>query len=167
MSFIWKSPKIEIKQSSIHGEGVFAKNAIKKGELIAIKVGHIVDENQRKEIEKRVGDFWLQIRDNFYLTPLTKKEAQETALYINHSCDPNAGVDGDIGMVAIKNVRKGEEICYDYAMDTAGEYSLECHCGSKLCRKVVTGEDWKRKDLQKRYGIHFAWYLLKKIKGWK
>lgn len=87
-------------------------------------------------------------------------------MYINHSCDPNVGVDGDIGLVAMRDVEVGEEFCFNYAMDTTADYRLECNCGSKLCRGVVTGEDWKNKELQERYGIYFSWYILKKIKGW-
>jgi len=166
MSFIYRSPKTEVKKSSIEGVGLYAKEDIGKGEVVSLKTGHIVTEEQLKKVEEECGDYWLQVRDNFFLTPLTKKEAKDTALYINHSCDPNVGADGDIGLVTMRDVAKGEELCFDYAMDTTTDYRLECNCGSKLCRKIVTGEDWKRKDLQDRYGMHFSWYILKKIKGW-
>lgn len=168
MSFIYRSPKIEVRKSTIHGRGLFAKEHIHKGELISIQTGHVIQKNDLGQIEKTAGSYWFQIRDNFYLSPLTPQEANETALYINHSCDPNAGVDGDIGLIAIRDIQPNEEICYDYSMDTSDpEYSFRCTCKSSMCRKTVTGNDWKDKNLQKRYGYHFAWYLLKKIYSWE
>ena len=110
MSFIYRSPKIEVRKSPIEGVGLFAKEEIYKGEIISIKTGHIVNRDQLKKVEKECGDYWMQVRDDIFLTPLTKDEAIETALYINHSCDPNAGVDGDIGLVAMRNIKAGEEI---------------------------------------------------------
>jgi SET domain-containing protein len=168
MSLIYRSPKIDVKESPIQGRGIFAKENISKGEIISIQTGHIIQENELDHIEKTVGGYWFQIRDHFYLSPLTPEEASETALYINHSCDPNTGVDGDIGLVAIRDIERNEEICYDYGMDTSDpNYSFSCNCGSDRCRKTVTGNDWKNPDLQKRYGYHFAWYILKKIHGWE
>jgi uncharacterized protein len=166
-SFLYRSPKTEVRHSIIAGSGLFAKANIKKGELISLKSGSIVEESTLDKLDPICQDYWFQIRDGYYISPLTKQEAIDTALYINHSCDPNVGVDGDIGLVAIRDIKMGDELCYDYAMDTTkADFLLNCKCGSTVCRKIITGNDWKRKDLQERYGFHFAWYIVKRIKGW-
>jgi len=109
-------------------------------------------------------DYFFQIRDDLYISPLTKEEAYESALYINHSCDPNVGGDGEIAMVAMKDIKKDEELTYDFAMDTVWpEFTLKCSCGTKLCRNIITGNDWQLPELQQRYGNYFSYYILKKL----
>jgi len=161
----YRSPKTEIRKSPIKGRGLFAKKDIKKGEIIFIKSGHIVEGYKEMiKLEKKLGEYDLQITDEFYLCPKTKEEVKDTAIFINHSCDPNVGPDGQITFVAIRDIKAGEELYYDYAMTTDRNYRLKCSCGSKNCRKIITGKDWKLKSLRKKYGNHFAHHILKKIK---
>jgi len=159
----YKSPKTEIKESKTQGKGIFAKEDIKKGEIIGIKVGHIVTYEEAVRLEKKLGEYSLQISDNFFLCPKTKDEVEDTALFINHSCDPNVGPLGQIIFVALKDIKGGEELCCDYAMTTSKDYKLKCSCGSKKCRKIITGEDWKLKELQEKYKEHFTSLILNKI----
>src|SRR5690606_23332879 len=151
----YKSPKTEVKDSPIKGKGLFAKENINKGELIFIKSGHIVDCDTADKLEAELGEYCLQITDDFMLCPTTSEEVQNTAIYINHSCDPNVGPEGQVSFVAMRDVAAGEELCYDYAMTTARDYEMKCNCGSLKCRKVITGDDWKLTELQARYGEHF------------
>ncbi len=143
---------------------MFAKGPIKKGELVFIKGGHIVDYEESKKLEAKLGEYCLQIADNFFLCPKTKSEVKNTAIFINHSCNPNVGPDGQISFVALRDIKAGEELCYDYAMTTSRNYKLICNCRSKNCRKIITGNDWKLEPLQKKYGKHFTYPILKKIK---
>ena len=162
----YRSSKTEIKYNSkIHGNGLYAKEDIMKGEIIFIKNGHIVPIKRLQKIEDELGDYSLQITDNFCLTPITKDEVRNLAIYINHSCNPNVGPDGQITFIALRNIKAGEELCYDYAMTTSYEYRLVCNCGSKICRKIITGDDWKLKELRERYGDHFSYHILKKIES--
>jgi len=161
----YRSPKTEVRESLIRGKGLFAKKNIKKGEIVFIKSGHIVKGyKEMKRLEEKFGEYDLQITDDFYLCPKAKEEVKDIAIFINHSCEPNVGPDGQITFVALRNIKAGEELCYDYAMTTNRGYKLQCNCGSKNCRRIITGRDWKRKDLQKKYGNHFAYHILKKIK---
>ncbi len=77
---------------------------------------------------------------------------------------PNVGFSGQIVYVAMRDINPGEELCHDYSMERADDYSLECRCGSKYCRGRITGDDWKRPDLQERYGDRFSSYIIEKIK---
>ena len=143
----YRSPKTEIRSSLKRGKGLFAKNNIHKDEIVGIKSGHIIYSAQLPKIRRLVGDYDMQIEENFSLSPINKSEIPLTALYLNHSCDPNIGVDGQIIFVALRNIKAGEELCYDYAMTTTQHYMLKCNCRSKYCRKIITGDDWKRKDM--------------------
>ena len=88
------SPKTIVKESQKGGKGFFAKEKIVKGEIVAIKNGHIVNKQEAYRLDKELGDFSLQISDEFYLCPKTKEEIKDIAIFINHSCDPNIGMDG-------------------------------------------------------------------------
>jgi len=74
-------------------------------------------------------------------------------------------MDGQIGFVAMRSIRAGEELCLDYAMAITSDYKMECNCGNINCRKLITGDDWKKEELQKRYDKYFSWFIYKKIHG--
>ncbi len=160
----YRSPKIEVRPGGLQGRGIFATERIEKGEVVAVKAGHIVTTDQLSEITTTVGDYALQIYDGFYLSPTSKEETERMTIFINHSCDPNVGFDGQITYVAMRDIEPGEELCHDYAMERTDHYSLECRCGSDFCRGKVTGEDWKNPELQQRYDNYFSSYVLSKIR---
>ncbi len=88
----------------------------------------------------------------------------ETADFINHCCNPNAGLSGQLALVALRDIAPGEEVCFDYAMTDGSVYDeFPCSCGAANCRGRVTGNDWMRPELWKRYGSHFSPYLLRRI----
>src|SRR5205823_12609126 len=78
--------------------------------------------------------------------------------FINHSCDSNVWMDDAFTLSARWPVEAGEELTIDYAMLEAdvGAWDFECQCGSPVCRGVVTGDDWRRPELQHRYRGHFS-----------
>jgi len=159
----YRSPKTEVGESKIHGRGLFAKAAIAKGEIVAIKGGHIIDrETLRREITPKLGPVEIQIGDNLFIAPVTEEERELSMLYSNHSCNPNIGMRGEITFVAMRDIRAGEELTHDWAMTDDDDYSVECNCGAPHCRKTLTGKDWRRPELQKRYAGHFSTYLAKK-----
>lgn len=157
------SKKTKVAKSPIEGRGLFAMKPIRKGEIIAIKSGHIIDWKNFKKYEKLIGESYLQIDDEFILAPLRKSEIEKVMMFLNHSCEPNCGVRGEITFVAMRDIQRKEEITIDYAMIDDDEYVMKCDCGAKKCRKIITGKDWKREDLQCKYGNHFSAFLLAKM----
>src|SRR3989344_9064252 len=119
------SPKTKVLKSPIEGFGLFADESIKKGELIGIKGGHIIDWRTLKKYEDLVGDSYLQIDDDFVLAPLRKNEVKKVMMFLNHSCEPNVGVRGEITFVAMRDIKMGEELTIDYAMIDSGKTLLE------------------------------------------
>jgi len=91
-------------------------------------------------------------------------ERQKEEWYCNHSCDPNIWfVDKDI-LVARRDIAKDEELYYDYATSESNDYMyLECMCGTPLCRKIITGKDYRNPTIQQRYQGHFMPYIQRKI----
>ncbi len=159
----WRSPKIEVRDDTLAGRGVVAIVDIAKDEIVAVKAGHVVTRDEIEQVTAAAGDFALQIEDYFYIAPRAPDEVLDMSVMINHSCDPNVGFRGNVIYVAIRDIAAGEELFHDYAMERSDDYTLECHCGSKLCRGKVTGNDWKLPDLQQRYGDYFSIYLRRKF----
>jgi SET domain-containing protein len=160
----YRSPKTEVRESKIHGRGLFATADIAKDEVVAVKGGHIISREQmREKVTPRLGPVEIQIDDDLFIAPVTEEERKDSMLYTNHSCDPNLGTRGEITFVAMRNIRAGEELTHDWAMTDDDDYSVECNCGVPNCRKILTGKDWQRPELQARYAGYFSQYLEKKI----
>lgn len=155
------SNKVEIRNSEIDKKGMYARENISKGEVVYIKGGHIL---LREEVfSSSVINSYLPISDDFFVGAISSGEESDVKLYNNHSCDPNCGMHGEITFIAIKDIRAGEELTIDYAFIDNEDYAFECHCGSPICRHIVTGFDWKIKELQDKYYPYFAQYLKDKI----
>jgi SET domain-containing protein len=159
----YKSPKVENRQSGVQGVGLFAKEDITFGEIISIKGGVILSEAEAHSVAKEIGDYYLQIEDNFYISPAKEADIESNALQQNHSCEPNMGLRGPITFVAMRDIGAGEELFYDIAFTTAHSYQIICNCGKPSCRGTITGEDWKRMDLQKKYKDYFSPFIQRKM----
>jgi uncharacterized protein len=162
--FSYRSPKTELRDSRIHGRGLFATADIAKNEIVAVKGGYIIDRKTlREKIEPRLGSVELQVDDDLFVAPITDEERESSMLYSNHSCDANLGMRGEITFIAMRDIRAGEELTHDWAMTDDDDYSVECKCGAPNCRKILTGKDWQNQDLQERYAGYFSAYLAEKI----
>lgn len=164
----WLNQKLEVRKSKIGGKGTFSKENIKKGERLLILGGYISKISDEKKLPEEFNDNGAQITENLVLGALNQSELGGIN-YFNHSCEPNAGFKGQIFLVAMKDIEKGKEIVFDYAMtlfDSKGiePYNMKCLCGTKECRGFVTGNDWKIPKLQKKYSDYFQYYLSEKIK---
>ena len=113
----WRSPRTEVRQSPIHGKGLFAIADIAKGEIVMIKGGHIVSRAfLEREITPKLGSVEIQIGDDLFIAPVTADEREDSMLYSNHSCDPNLGLRGNIIFVALRDIEAGEELTDEEAL---------------------------------------------------
>ncbi|HUF50639.1 MAG TPA: SET domain-containing protein-lysine N-methyltransferase [Longimicrobiales bacterium] len=156
----WLSPKTEKRNSSISGRGLFARQAISAGEIVAVKGGSILDAASFERIRNQVSPAEIQIEDDLYITPLRAEDIEDSMLCLNHSCNANVGVRGQITFAAMTDVAAGSELTIDYAMidGNAGEH-MACSCGATMCRGVISGDDWRLPELQQRYAGYFSRYL--------
>ena len=158
------SPKAEVKDSSIHGRGLFALEPIQKGEIVCIKGGHIFNRETLEAVAQSLGPAEIQVAENLFIGPLDEQEREGSMIFSNHSCEPNIGVKGQIVFVAMRDIDAGEELTHDWATTDDDDYEMECKCGALSCRRIITGKDWRRKDLQQKYAGYMSWYLMEKIK---
>ena len=142
------------------GNSIFALEPIKKGELIAVFGGVVYEWETFINLPDRERMLCIQVEDHHFLVPRPIGEGD----YVNHSCNPNAGLSGQIGLVAMRDIKIGEEVCFDYAMcDTMPYDEFECLCGAPTCRGKVGGNDWQRPELQKRYAGFFSPHVQRRI----
>ncbi len=158
------SPKTVVRPSPIHGLGLFAAVDIRRGEVVAVKGGYILTRAQVVALRPVLGPAEIQVGDDLFVGPVRAEEREGSMIFSNHSCDPNIGVRGQVVFVAMRDVAAGEELTHDWAMTDDDDESMACHCGAALCRGTVTGQDWRRPELQQRYGEYFSAYLLEKIR---
>ena len=143
-----------------NGNGIYAVEPIKKGELTAVFGGVVYEWDAFIHLPELERSLCIQVEDRHFLVPRPIGEGD----YVNHSCNPNAGLAGQIGLVAMQDINIGEEVCFDYAMsDTMPYDEFECGCGSANCRGKVGGNDWQRPELQKRYAGFFAPHVQRRI----
>ena len=144
------SSKCEVrKDDDKGGRSVIARSTIAAGELIAVWSGKLVNRDGLDLLPATLRRFSLQVEEGLYLASLNEHEGAD---YINHSCDPNAGLSGQISLVARRTIASGEEITYDYAMTDGSAYDeFPCGCGAADCRGRVSGDDWRRPELWARY----------------
>lgn len=113
------------------GKGVFARSIIRKGEEILRFSGPLISLEEALAKGERQCDP-LQIGRRLYM------DIGPPGVLVNHSCAPNAGIRNDVRLVAIMDIRAGEEIFYDYSTTmNEDHWTLPCLCGSVLCRSSV------------------------------
>ena len=92
-----------------------------------------------------------------------RSRVQPVMLFIKHSCEPNVGFAGSTVLTAMRDIHAGEELTTDYALFDDHDQTMECRCGTPSCRGTVSGRDWQRPDLQRKYGDYFSSYLLRRL----
>jgi SET domain-containing protein len=155
------------KNSQIHASGLFAKNDIKSGTKIIQYKGLKITKAQSDKIadvhidankkEGTVGAVYIFTLNDRY--DINGKVAWNLAKFINHSCDPNCETDivrGKIWISAIKDIKKGEELSYDYGYDMHCFEDHPCRCNSKNCVGFIVRSNlrWRiRKKLAKKKNL--------------
>lgn len=148
---------IKLRKSIIHGNGVFAIRDITKGTNVIEYVGNKVTKEEADIIanihmEKHLSN--PSLNGAVYLFELNEEYDLDgdveynTAKWINHSCEPNCEIeikDDRVWIVSLVDVKKGEEITYNYGYDIEDYKDHPCKCNSKKCVGYILSEDhWNR-----------------------
>ena len=164
MAETWITPKARKGVASgIAGRGLRVVEPISAGEVIAVKGGHIVSTAEHLQLPDPLPNPRYRSPTIWCSSPVTTTEYEAVMLYINHSCDPNVGIRGNIVFVAMRDVDTGEELTIDYAMIDDNDGAMACTCGSPTAAASSTGGTGGAGDLQVRYRGWFSWYLQRKI----
>lgn len=113
------------------GRGVFAARDYRAGERILVFAGDAYDRSHPIH-ETPQGANLLQVGPREYILP------RPIGLYVNHSCNPNAGLRGTDVLVALRDIPKGAEVRFDYSSNMDEDlWTMPCACGEPICRGVI------------------------------
>ncbi len=140
--------RLQVRQSGVHGKGVFALVPIAKGELILEYTGEVIswDEALRRhphDPSQPDHTFYFHLSDELVIDGNVGGNASK---WINHSCAPNVEADDESGQVYLLATRKilpGDELFFDYGLVIDERYTpalkkrFECRCGAKRCRGTM------------------------------
>lgn len=140
--------RIQVRRSGIHGKGVFALKPIMKGETIIEYLGEVITWKQAQRQPPHNPDepnhtFLFHLDDRHVIDGTRGGNA---ARWINHACAPNCEAednDGRIFIKALRNIRPGEELNFDYSLMIEERYTAklkkdyECRCGARTCRGTM------------------------------
>ena len=125
-------PGISVKvATSPHGLGLHASTDILAGSSVITFTGQVLC----------LDDVLASDRDECYpmqIGRLTYLDLDGPCRLINHNCLPNAGLRSDRILIALRNIKAGEEICYDYSTTMSERrWSMQCRCGAPNCRGTI------------------------------
>ncbi|CAG4884834.1 putative Histone-lysine N-methyltransferase [Georgfuchsia toluolica] len=142
------SSKIEVRQSGIHGKGVYATRRIRKDSAIIEYTGERVSEDEANErYQDNPSTYLFMVDDDTFIDGLS---GGNEARFINHSCEPNCVAyleDDRVVIHALKNIQPGVELTYDYQLTDEGEGSdatptdYTCRCGARRCTGTMKGRE--------------------------
>jgi hypothetical protein len=145
---------------------MIARVPIKKGEVVCIVGGMVMTDSEFAAFQAAHSLYsFIQIEEKLYLVE-DLEEAGFVYASMNHSCDSSAWMDDEVTLVARRDIEAGEEVTVDYALfTTRSNWMLDnrCRCGSSYCRRIITGDDWRREDIQERYQFHFSPFINRRI----
>jgi len=147
-----KRRRIVVRNSSIHGRGVFALRRIPKGTRIIEYKGKLITDKEADRRYSRVHEHsphtMLFSLEGGWVIDATRRG--NSARWINHSCAPNCEIEEEgqrIFIEARRDIRLGDELTYDYNLQIGEKHTKAakrehaCFCGSRRCRGTMLGEE--------------------------
>jgi len=150
--------KAEVRDTDKYGKGVFATEDIKKDEIVAEFDGKIYEYED--DFSEDVLNHAIQFEKRRW------RDSDGIARIINHSCEPNCGVKDLFKIVAMRNIKKGEELTWDYEMTEDNiDWRMKCRCNTPCCRRVIGRYKNMPEKTRKKYkGYISDWLLSQKVK---
>jgi uncharacterized protein len=160
----WLHPDLEVRRSPIAQRGLFARVPISPGVAVSRLGGRLVTGHELARILTAAGQAYVDsitVGEDLHLV----LPPDQLNHYGNHSCDPNLWWVDAYTLAARRPIAAGEEATSDYGTCSgAADFFMVCACLSPQCRGVITGQDWQRPELWRRYGDHWVPALLDRIR---
>lgn len=149
------NPKAIVRNTKNFGKGVFARQKIKRGEVVAVFDGAFYDN----DFEDWTDDL---LSHAIQYQKAAWRDSRGIARLINHSCEPNCGIKKLFRIVAMRDIKKGEHITWDYEMTEKSSWmKMRCRCGTPSCRKIIGNYARMPKSTRKKYRGYISAWLLK------
>jgi hypothetical protein len=161
---VWVHPGVEVRRSTVAGDGLFSTTRLDADVVVIRLGGRLVSTAELHHLFTAVADdayidtVAFGVDTHIVLPPGT------TAHYVNHSCEPNLWSVSAYELATRRPIDPNDELTIDYGtISDDATFRMECLCGAASCRGVITGFDWRRADLQRRYARHWSPGLQRRI----
>ncbi|MDP2632186.1 MAG: SET domain-containing protein [Candidatus Curtissbacteria bacterium] len=149
------NPKVTLGTNRF-GKCIIANSDINKDEVIAEFDGEIFEAERANDLPKDIADHVIQFEEHKW------RDSKGIARYLNHSCSPNCGLNGLFALVAMQDIKKGEELTWDYDMSEDSDWRMACLCGSHQCKKIIGAFRLMLQDIREKYKGYISNWLVKK-----
>lgn len=144
----------EVRESGIHGQGVFAVQEIPTGARVVEYIGERISKAESLRRRQDGNLFVFIVTDTVDIDGAVE---WNPARFINHSCAPNceARMEEDrIWIIALRDIAPGEELSFNYGYDLQDYEDHPCLCGAANCIGFMVAEEYfedvKRKESRRR-----------------
>lgn len=155
------NPKVIVKNSRKYGQAMFARDDIYEGEIITKFNGLIFQAKNVLNIPNDPPFYWrdhaVQFDENKW------RDSRGIARFTAHSCNPNCGIKNKFYIAAMRNIKKDEEITFDYDMSENSDWKMECRCESRNCRRLIRGYRFLPESIKNKYKGYTSEYLINRL----
>lgn len=137
-----KGERFEVRDSRVHGRGVFALERIRKGARVAQYRGEIITKRESLVRQEGGNEYIFNLDDEHDLDGAVE---WNPARFVNHSCAPNCEAlleDREIWLVALREIQPGEELSFNYGYSLEDYQEHPCRCGAKRCVGYIVAEEF-------------------------
>lgn len=163
----WLDSRLHVRRISLpprsdEQRGVFALSFVRRGDVVAVFGGKTLGIKEASLLEQSHPGYpyLLQVDSELWQVP-HRSDSPDSPDFINHSCHANCGMLDSTQVIALRDIKAGEQITIDYAVCNDGSSKWEsdnfaCGCGSRTCRRKVSSKDWQNADVQDKYWPYFS-----------
>ena len=145
------------------GRGIFAKHDIPEGNTIGLITGEEHYEGNQTLTDVHGNENWIGIGKGTWIDP------DFPFSFVNHSCNPNAGIQGSIEVVAMRQIEEGEEITIDYSIteeDLRWRLLSQCLCHQPGCRGEIKSIQFLPRETFEKYLPHIPDYFARAYRSY-
>jgi len=149
---------IRVGNSSCEGRGLFATAPIAAGTKIIQYLGVKISKAESARRKAAYNNYIFYFDFNY---DIDGASLENTARYVNHSCDPNCRIEKsrqEIWVVAARDIQPNEELSFNYGYDARDYERFPCNCGARVCCGYILGREyWGEIPQLRGKGTFSAW----------
>ncbi len=145
---------IYVCSSEIEGLGINIGENAKRGDVISRITGEIKFKVNKGKRDAQAHPNWIGIKKDHWIDPAKPYK------FLNHSCNPSAGIKGSVSLVALRDLQEGEEVTIDYStIEGDSLWEMACACGEENCRKIIRSIDFLPESQFNKYLPYVSTYF--------
>ena len=146
--------QIYVCSSKIHGLGISIGENATRGDVIAQIKGDLQFKVNKDEKDALDNPDWVGVDKNQWIDPAKPYK------FLNHSCNPTSGMKGKVTLVALRDLKEGDEVTIDYStIEGDPRWKMDCTCGADGCRGIIRSVQFLPEKTFKKYLPYVSTYF--------